>query len=79
MFLCRKIFPGKKLCFLCRKIFDKKNIGSRSRSRSQILKVSVPERVVLVSNGQVSVSDDEAETPSLIPNKTTNDHLLGRY
>ena len=30
-FLCRKIFPVKKI----QKIFDKKNIGSRSRSRSR--------------------------------------------
>ena len=62
-----------KLCFLCRKIFDKKNIGAWTRSR--ILKVSVSEGVVSVSNGQVlvsvsisddEVSDDQAETPSLV-------------
>ena len=59
----------KKISFLCRKIFDKTNIGSLSRSWSLILKVSVSEGVVSVSNGQVSVSfsfsvsDDEAETP----------------
>ena len=65
----------KKLCFTIKKLFDKKNIGSRPR----ILKVSVSEGVVSVSNGQVSVSvlvsDDEvsvsvsvneAETPSLV-------------
>ena len=31
-----------------------------------ILKVSVSEVVLSVSKGQVSVSDDEAETPSLL-------------
>ena len=44
----------KKRCFSCRRIFDKKSIVSRSR----ILKVTVSEGVVSVSNGQVSVSDD---------------------
>ena len=72
----------KKRCFSWRKIFDKKNIGSRSRSWSRILKVSVSEGVVSVSNGKVlvlvSVSDDsvsvsvsfsdEAKTPSLVGN-----------
>ena len=51
---------------MTRKIF-----GSQSRSWSLILKASVSEGVVSVSNGQVlvlddEVSDDEAETLSLV-------------
>ena len=54
--------------FFCRKIVNKKNIWSRSRSWSWILKVSVSQGVVSISDGQVSVSvsDDEVETPSLV-------------
>ena len=61
--VCRKIIPSETNMFFRRKTFDKKSIGSRSR----ISKVLVWEGVISVSNSQVSVSisDDEAETPSL--------------
>ena len=64
----RRNILSERKCFLCTKIFDQKNIGSRSRSWTRILKVSVSEGVVSVSDDEVSVSvlDDEAETPSLV-------------
>ena len=72
---------------MTRKIFEKKNIGSWSQSR--ILKVLVSEGVVSVSNGmvlvsvlvsddevEVSVLDDEAESPSLVECNKPNDNLF---
>ena len=54
-------------------------VCQRSRSRSRLSKVSASEGVISVSNGTVSISDDEAETPSLLGGLLTLPHWYWLY